>query len=175
VSERRGRSSAPSRRGAEGKARKAVLRLIANGLFVLTARSAEGELGAATVSWVSQASFDPPLIMVALRRGSAVHDCLAEGGTATLHVLARDQQDVARAFFAGTTVEETRINGQPFQPGANGSPELEEVGNRISCRWQCTLPSGGDHDVVLLAVEAVQQGPAIEPLTVARSPWEYGG
>ena len=46
------------------QARKKTLRMLSNGVYVLTSRSAES-FGAATVTWVSQASFTPPLIMAA--------------------------------------------------------------------------------------------------------------
>ena len=63
--------------------RKKTLRLLSNGVYVLTSRS-EDRYGAATVSWVSQASFKPPLIMVAVRRESNVFGCLAESRAAVL-------------------------------------------------------------------------------------------
>ncbi|MCI3952948.1 MAG: hypothetical protein K0R53_2446, partial [Burkholderiales bacterium] len=36
--------------------------MLSHGVYVLTSRSAE-RYGAATVTWVSQASFKPPLLM----------------------------------------------------------------------------------------------------------------
>jgi len=67
----------------DAKTRKRTLRLISHGVYVLTSRSA-GRYGAATVTWVSQASFKPPLVMAAIRRDSNVFKCLAESGTAVL-------------------------------------------------------------------------------------------
>ena len=42
-------------------AKKTALRMIPYGLYVLTAENADGQTAAATVNWVTQASFEPPL------------------------------------------------------------------------------------------------------------------
>jgi flavin reductase (DIM6/NTAB) family NADH-FMN oxidoreductase RutF len=47
----------------DAKVRQKTLRLLSNGVYVLTSRSEE-RYGAATVTWVSQVSFKPPLIVM---------------------------------------------------------------------------------------------------------------
>jgi len=64
----------------DAKVKQKTLRMLSNGVYVLTSRS-EGRYGAATVTWVSQASFKPPLIMAAVRRESNVFECLSESGS----------------------------------------------------------------------------------------------
>ena len=61
------------------KVRQKTLRMLSNGVYVLTARN-DDHYGAATVTWVSQVSFKPPLIMAAVRRESNVFRCLAASG-----------------------------------------------------------------------------------------------
>ena len=168
-----------SRRGDAGeldaKARKRVLRAIANGLFVLTTRDGD-EYGAATVSWLSQASFEPPLLMVALRRKTSVWQCLSRSELAVVHVVEKGQEDVAKRFFTGCEVGAGLINGEPFEESPEGLPLLRALPHRIHARKRSMTPSGGDHDVFLLEVVALETGPAEpDPLDVAESPWEYGG
>lgn len=43
--------------------KKTALRMIPYGLYVLTAENGEGRAAAATVNWVTQTSFDPPLVV----------------------------------------------------------------------------------------------------------------
>jgi flavin reductase (DIM6/NTAB) family NADH-FMN oxidoreductase RutF len=71
----------------DAQTRKKTLRMLSNGVYVLTSRS-EDRYGAATVSWISQVSFKPPLIMAAVRRESNVFRCLAESRIAALHIVA---------------------------------------------------------------------------------------
>ena len=72
------------------RARKQTLRVFSNGIYVMTSQNGE-EYGAATVTWVSQVSFRPPLVMAAVRRDSNVYKCLSKSGVAAIHILARDQ------------------------------------------------------------------------------------
>ena len=49
--------------------RSDALRMLSNGVYVLTACLGD-TVHAATVAWVCQVSFQPPLVMVALQRNS---------------------------------------------------------------------------------------------------------
>src|SRR5437879_12944068 len=100
----------------DARTKKKSLRLLSNGGDVLTARS-EDRYGAATVSWVSQASFKPPLIMVAVRRESNVFRCLAESRAAVLHIVGDRQQEIARRFFFPTQAVCGTINGEALMEG----------------------------------------------------------
>ncbi len=80
------------------KARKRTLRLLTNGMYVITSRHGDA-LGAATITWVSQASFNPPLLMAAVRPDSNVFKCLSQSRIAAIHILNFDQQEIAGKFF----------------------------------------------------------------------------
>ena len=55
-------------------AKKTALRMIPYGMFVLTTKSSDGKnLGAATVNWITQTSFAPPLIAVGVKADSPAH------------------------------------------------------------------------------------------------------
>ncbi len=50
--------------------KKTALRMIPYGLFVLTSQTDQKDMVASTVTFVSQASIDPPLIMTAIKKKS---------------------------------------------------------------------------------------------------------
>lgn len=158
----------------DAKVRQKTLRLISNGVYVLTARAGE-RLGAATVTWVSQISFRPPLIMAAVRRESNVFQCLAESGSAVLHIVGEHQREIAKRFFYPTHAEAGRLNGEPFADGRTAAPVLERLPAYVECRVGRVIDAGGDHAMVIL--EAVEAGceEAVQPLTIAQTPWHYGG
>jgi len=158
----------------EPAARRKALRLISNGMYILTSRCGN-EFGAATVTWLSQASFKPPLLMAAVRADSNVYRCLIESRVAAVHILGCDQQEVAQRFFFPTKAEAGEINGEPFSDGATGVPVLRNTPAYVECRVVRVLNDLGDHAIVVLeAVEAQYRTP-VRPLTIADSPWEYGG
>jgi flavin reductase (DIM6/NTAB) family NADH-FMN oxidoreductase RutF len=158
----------------EPKTKQKALRLLTNGMYVLTARSGE-KYGAATITWVSQASFKPPLLMAALRKDGSVFQCLTESGSGVLHILATDQKDIAQKFFSPTKFENDLINGEPYIRGKNAAPVLTNLPAYIECSVVEVNERLGDHALVILEVTNCAVLRDIEPLTVTDSPWEYGG
>ncbi len=155
-------------------AKKHALRMFTNGVYILTARS-EDEIGAATVTWVSQASFTPPLLTVAVRPTNSVFRCLAKSAVAALHVLGHDQTDVAKKFFTPTAVHDGTINGEPFCHGTTRAPILSNVPAYLECAVRQIVDQGSDHAVVILEVLDAVCRERVRPLTMADTPWEYGG
>src|SRR4051794_39211075 len=93
-------------------AKKTALRMIPYGLYVLTAADKEGEVAAATVNWVTQASFTPPLVVVGVKADSGAHAVIKRSAAFALNVLGKGQQAAAFAFFKPTNREAGRINGE---------------------------------------------------------------
>lgn len=156
------------------EARKKTLRMFSNGMYVVTSRNGE-HYGAATVTWMSQASFRPPLLMTAIRRDSNVFRCLAESRLAAVHVLGRGQQEMAAKFFRPTRVADGLLNGEPFVEGSTAVPILTNTPAHVECTVRQIIDAGGDHAVVILEVADAVCRVRMPVLTIADSPWEYGG
>lgn len=154
--------------------KRKALRLLSNGMYVITSRSGN-DFGGATVTWLSQASFKPPRVMAAIRMDSHVFKCLSRSGSAAIHILSAGQQDVAQRFFSPTRAEEGRINGEPFTAGVTGVPILENMPAHIECRVVRIIHDVGDHAVVIFEVVEAEYSELVRPLTIAESPWQYGG
>src|SRR5271156_6935487 len=60
-------------RTMDSDAKKTALRMIPYGIYVLTADDGKGNVGAATVNWVTQGSFAPPLVVVGVKADSGAH------------------------------------------------------------------------------------------------------
>jgi len=67
------------------------------GIYVLTARF-ENTINGMIASWVSQVSYDPPLIMVAVHSNRYSHHLLEKGHAFALHVLDKSQTDMLKRF-----------------------------------------------------------------------------
>ena len=158
----------------DAKVRQKTLRMLSNGVYVLTSRS-EDRYGAATVTWVSQVSFKPPLIMAAVRRQSNVFMCLEESRFAALHIVGKDQQEVARRFFYPTATSPGAINGEPVVEGKTSAPVLTSLPAHIECQVERVVDTDGDHALVILRAVEAECCDQVRPLTIADTPWEYGG
>jgi flavin reductase (DIM6/NTAB) family NADH-FMN oxidoreductase RutF len=161
-------------KAVDAKARQKTLRMLSNGVYVLTSR-ANGHCGAATVTWVSQVSFKPPLVMVALKRQSNVFKCLAESRFAALHIVGEGQQDIAHRFFFPTEAGNGTINGERVMEGKTAAPILESLPAHIECEVESVVDNGGDHAMVILRPVEAEFDETVRPLTIAATPWEYGG
>jgi flavin reductase (DIM6/NTAB) family NADH-FMN oxidoreductase RutF len=156
------------------KAKQQALRSFSNGMYVITSRSNE-RVGAATVTWVSQVSFKPTLIMAAIRPESNVFACLSESQRAAIHVLDQHQQDIARKFLSTTTSGDGTINGEPFVAGTTSAPVLQNSAAYVECAVRQVFDIRGDHALVIMEVVDAASKWKIKPLLIADSPWRYGG
>jgi len=157
------------------KTRRKTLRLLTNGMYVLTSRGPDGQPVAATITWVSQASFKPPLLMIALRKEGSIFRGLRDSRVAALHVLAKNQKDIAKKFFATSKSSAAPLNGEPFFEGKTSAPILKNLPAYIECKVMDIREDYGDHAIAILEVVEVELTGHIDPLTVSDSPWEYGG
>lgn len=132
----------------EAQAKKTALRMIPYGLYVLTSESKEGRVAASTVNWVTQASFEPPLVAVAVKADSTAHEVAKDSRAFALNVLAKEQQDLAFAFFKALERDGNSIGGQSFSHGKSGSPILDASAAFIECSLVETLERG-DHSLFL--------------------------
>lgn len=143
------------------KHKKTALRMIPYGLYVLTGKAPDGQLAAATVNWVTQASFAPPLVAIGLKTDSGAHAVIQAAGAFVLNILGKDQGGIAYAFFKPVHAEPGLLSGQSYHDGGNGAPVLDAVPAYVECRL-VKVVDGGDHSVFIGEVTeaVVRQEPA---------------
>lgn len=128
--------------------KKTALRMIPYGLYVLTSEASDGRFAAATVNWVTQASFEPPLVAVGVKTDSNAFPVIKASGSFALNVLGKGQQSLAFAFFKSVTPEGDTVAGQRFRRGTTGAPLLEATPAFVECRLVDTIERG-DHAVMI--------------------------
>ena len=120
--------------------------MIPYGLYVMTAEDKDGRISAATVNWVTQASFKPPLVAVGVKADSQIHDIIKTAGNFALNVLGNGQQGTAYSFFKPAERDGQKISGEPFRAGSTGAPVLENTPAFVECRLVTTVEEG-DHSI----------------------------
>jgi flavin reductase (DIM6/NTAB) family NADH-FMN oxidoreductase RutF len=155
--------------------KKLALRAINYGLYVLTATDGD-DYGAGGVNWLSQASFEPPLVMVAVKADSGSCAIVSKTGSFAVNVLADDQLDIGKAFFRSTSVEGDAVNGHRFEPSpVTGNPLLVETPYWFEARVTDTV-ARGDHTVfVAEVVGAGVRDASRTPLLLRSTGMNYGG
>ena len=82
------------------EAKKILLRKIPHGLFICGVRDEDkNEVNGFTASWVTQGSFTPPLVVMAVRAEGSSHEIIKSTSKFSLNVLKSDQKDLAAVFF----------------------------------------------------------------------------
>lgn len=157
------------------QAKKTALRSITYGLYVVTVRQGE-ECGAAAVNWLTQTSFEPPLVAVGVKTDNDSHDLIQRTGSFAVNVLADDQIDIAKAFFRTTTMEDGKLNGYSFEDGPEtGSPLLVDLPYWWEARLTDTV-ARGDHTLfVAEVVNAGVRNAEAAPLNLRATGMNYGG
>jgi len=159
----------------DAQAKKTALRAINYGLYVLTAIEGD-EVGAAGVNWLTQASFEPPLIVAAVKSDSDSHAIIERTGAFAVNVLAEDQLEIGKAFFRTTKVEGDTLNGFRFEPGPEtGAPILVDLPYWFEARVTDSVRRG-DHTVfVAEVVSAGVRDESATPLLLRATGMNYGG
>jgi flavin reductase (DIM6/NTAB) family NADH-FMN oxidoreductase RutF len=158
---------------------KSVLRLFNYGLYVAASTGPDGPR-AATLSWVTQISFEPKLIAIAVRKGTGIHDAIAASRRFALHVVGKEQADFAKAFFkAGPASGGTQaIAGHGFTLSEQGVPVFDDAPAWLECELVEDTCPGGIADHALLVARVIGSGyrtPIASALALCDTPWHYGG
>ena len=127
-------------------AKKTTLRMIPYGLYVLTAAGKDGQVAAGTVNWVTQASFEPPLVAVGVKTDSHAHALIKDTKAFALNVLGKGQQALAFTFFKPAERKGDTISGEPIRIGSTGSPILTNCPAYVECTLESTVEMG-DHSI----------------------------
>jgi flavin reductase (DIM6/NTAB) family NADH-FMN oxidoreductase RutF len=135
-------------------AKKSVLRMIPYGLYVLTCDDGKGNITAATVNWVTQTAFAPPLVVVGVKTDSHAYQHIKDTKTFALNMLGKDQKGLAFTFFKPATVADGKVSGQAYKKGTTGAPILIDAPGAVECRVTSIVEQGDHHIVVGEVVEA---------------------
>lgn len=135
---------------------QAVGRIIGS-LSVVTTK--QGDVTSAMLaSWVSQATFDPPGLTVAVAKDRAIESLMHTGGKFVLNILAEGKQ-LRKHFMKPFAPGQDRFTDVATQPAANGCPILSDALAYLECSIQNRLEAG-DHWIVYASVD---DGKVLEP------------
>jgi len=158
----------------EAKAKSDLLHKLTYGLYVLTSQDGDAR-GGMLVTWVTQASFEPALLAVAVLSTAHTTGIMKTSGTFALNFMADEQRQEAGAFGKKFAKVGDKFADFPHHPGAaTGSPILEDALGHLECRITGWLP-GGDHDLALAEIVDAQLNRDSALMTTMSSGMSYAG
>jgi flavin reductase (DIM6/NTAB) family NADH-FMN oxidoreductase RutF len=162
-----------------------ALKKISYGFYILTTRKKAEEMSGRTedyyaaglVSWVTQCSFDPPMVLVAVQPTSDLNETISKSRIFALNILGKADLPMVSPFSKESTIEPGRINGYAFEEGPQtGAPVFRSVPAFLECRVKEIVHSGADHVLILgEVVHAEDTSPDAEPLVEWETQYHYGG
>jgi flavin reductase (DIM6/NTAB) family NADH-FMN oxidoreductase RutF len=155
-------------------AKKKLLQMIPHALYVLTAEH-DGKSASSTVSWLTQASFKPPLVVLGVRIDSHTFKVISQSKTFVLNYLGEDQKDIAQKFFKHVEPIGDSIAGESFVRSPHLQlPVFPHMAGYLECKIT-DIVERGDHAVVIADVLGAELGQAEGPLPLSSTGWNYGG
>jgi flavin reductase (DIM6/NTAB) family NADH-FMN oxidoreductase RutF len=128
-------------------------------MFIVTT-AAGGERAGCLVGFTTQASIDPPRLLVALSVKNHTYRVARQAELLAVHVVDSDESDIARLFGSETGDEVDKFTRCSWRPGPGGVPLLEEC-PRVVVGRILQRQDYGDHVGHLLEPVAVSsEGPS---------------
>lgn len=153
--------------------KRKVLRTFTYGLYAVSCAD-EGEVNAFTANWLSQASFDPPLLMVSIENETKSLPMILHSGIFTVNVLRSGARELAGKLGKSALRVPDKLAGIGYEIGANGCPILHDALAWVACEVRHTAPAG---DSTLIIAEVVDTGMLAEgqALTMAEAGFRHAG
>ena len=157
------------------EAKKILLRKIPHGLFICGVRDeAKDEINGFTASWVTQGSFNPPLVVMAVRAEGSSHQIIMNTKKFSLNILRSDQKDLAAVFFKPQKGLGGRFESVEFNLGELGLPILVDSVGGFECKVIGDVIHG-DHTVFVGEVCSAYLNNDVDSLNLSSTGWNYGG
>ena len=157
----------------EEQTRSEILKTIPYGFYITGVVGSDGEANGFTTNWVSQVSFSPQQLIVAVRKDQHTHDLIEDSGVFSLNFLDTDQEDLAQKFTQPLEHGDGRVGDSPYTTGETGAPLFEEAFAYLECRVVGKMEAG-DHTVFLGEVAAADLKRPADILTDLDTPMKYG-
>jgi len=125
---------------------------ISGGLYIITAQKGSVS-GAMLASWVTQASFKPLGLTIAVAKDRAIESMMHAGDKFVLNVLEEgNYQTLMRHFLKRFAPGADRFAGVKTQPATNGSPILTDALAYMECQVVSRMELS-DHHIVYAIVD----------------------
>ena len=153
--------------------KKQVLRTFTYGLYAVSCAN-EGEVNVFTANWLTQVSFEPPLLAVSVEKISKSLPMILRGRVFTINVFRSGDRELAGKLGKSALRQPDKLVNVPFHLGSNGCPILDDALAWVACEIRNTVEAG---DSTLIVAEVIDIGMLSEgqPLTMAEAGFRHAG
>jgi flavin reductase (DIM6/NTAB) family NADH-FMN oxidoreductase RutF len=153
--------------------KKQALRQFTYGLYAITCIEGE-EVNAFTANWLTQVSFDPPLLAISIENTAKSLPMIQRSRKFAVNVLRTGQHKLAGTLGKSAMKHPEKLTGIAYETHGDGYIVLQEALSWVGCSVQQTMPAG---DSTLIVAEVVDAGIVAEgqPLTMNEAGFRHAG
>jgi flavin reductase (DIM6/NTAB) family NADH-FMN oxidoreductase RutF len=155
--------------------KKQALRKFTYGLYIVMCADS-GEVNGFTANWLTQVSFDPPLLAVSVENDTKSLPMIERSRRFTVNVLSSGEngRELAGKLGKSALKKPDKLLGTPYELRSDGYPILSEALSWVACEVRHIVPAG---DSTLVVAEVVDAGVQAEgqALTMAEAGFRHAG
>jgi flavin reductase (DIM6/NTAB) family NADH-FMN oxidoreductase RutF len=122
---------------------------IPSGLFIVTFKNLElNEPDGMLMSWIQQASFEPPMVSVASKKDRKALELISKAGYFVVNVMGKQNAKIIGSFYKGVGGSKFEGINTLFSSKSN-TPILADAVSYLECQVKEIHDTGGDHSVIL--------------------------
>jgi flavin reductase (DIM6/NTAB) family NADH-FMN oxidoreductase RutF len=152
--------------------KKQALRLLTYGLYIVTCTQGD-DVNAFTANWLTQVSFEPPLVAVSIENKAKSLAMIQSSGKFAVNVLHTGQRTLAGALGRSAFKHPDKLQGVAYKMQEEYIVLQEGLG-WVGCEVRQSIPAG---DSTLVIAEVVAAGIVAEgqPLTMHEAGFRHAG
>ncbi|HZC05418.1 MAG TPA: flavin reductase family protein [Ktedonobacterales bacterium] len=154
--------------------KKEALRLFTYGLYAVSVR-AGGQANAFTANWLSQVSFDPPLVALSVDNTAASLAMIREARRFVVNVFGAEQRELSGKLGKTLSRSPDKLNGIAFGETASGQPYLSDTLGWVEVAIESETPAGDSTLLLGRVVDAGMRRHGEEPLTMRAAGFKHAG
>jgi flavin reductase (DIM6/NTAB) family NADH-FMN oxidoreductase RutF len=153
--------------------KKQALRMFTYGLYAVTCVEGD-EVNAFTANWLSQVSFEPPLVAVSVENISKSLPMIQRTRKFAVNVLRTGQRELAGTLGKSGLKHPDKLSGIAYDITVDGYIVLREALSWVACEVHQMMETG---DSTLVVAEVVDAGIIAEgqPLSMAEAGFRHAG
>jgi len=157
----------------EPQLKKQVLRTFTYGLYAVSCAN-EGEVNAFTANWLTQVSFEPPLVAVSIENTTKSLPMILRSRKFIINVYREGDRELAGQLGKSALKHPEKLADVAYTPGPGGAPILRDALAWVACEVRHTVEAG---DSTLVVAEVVEVGMQDEgqPLTMKAAGFRHAG
>jgi flavin reductase (DIM6/NTAB) family NADH-FMN oxidoreductase RutF len=122
-----------------------ALEKMTHGIYVITTCD-DNNINGMIASWVTQVSYEPPMVMVAIHPSRFSHHLIEKSGHFVLHILAKEQINLLSRFKGSDP--SAKFHSIKWTRGKTGCPILETCIAYLECRVKANY-NPGNHSLFI--------------------------